>query len=62
MTNQLLNIRNEIKRYHRLIQKADGIQKDIYIEEMNNLIEKREEMERGIEVLTNPDNTKYNEL
>jgi hypothetical protein len=51
MTNQLTNIRKEIKDYHKLIRNAEGVQKDIYIEEMNNLIHKREEIERVLSAL-----------
>ena len=48
MTNNLRHLKQEIRRYHNLIRKSNGIQKDVYIESMNVLIEKREEIERGM--------------
>lgn len=41
-------IASEIKRYHRLIQKAQGKLRDSYISQMNDLIEKREAIERKL--------------
>ena len=60
----------EIKRYHRVIQKASNSEKDIYIDRMNELIDERLELEEKLSrafekqtyTISNTDNTKYDEL
>ena len=46
-------IASEIRRFHKLIQKANAERKDILISQMNDLIERREELEREIEAIDN---------